>query len=221
MLGLCSALSLRRVRSSARSRSCSRPLCNSETANGVCVFHRVTAVMAKGKHPVTFRTRKLSSSAPMVLHRGRCGRVGRRRTIFHEGPHLSVGAFVFSGKGSEREAGLGPSPALIPWNLKWLRGSRGPAEAHPGSGTEFRDVPRNRKLREPPYAYGEPEAPADEDRGFSRWSAARQGVTKRASPTVRSAPSEGRLTGLWPTTITLEPPPSKLMACLAPSHRIS
>src|SRR3954453_19970286 len=42
--------------------------------------------MAEGKHPVTFRTRKLSLPAPMVLHRGRCGRVGRRRTIVEEGP---------------------------------------------------------------------------------------------------------------------------------------
>jgi hypothetical protein len=44
------------------------------------MFHRVSAVIAVGKHPVTFRTRKLSPPAPMVLHRGRCGRVGRRRT---------------------------------------------------------------------------------------------------------------------------------------------
>ena len=29
--------------------------------------------------PVPFRTRKLSSPAPMVLHTGVCGRVGRRR----------------------------------------------------------------------------------------------------------------------------------------------
>src|SRR5438034_9382824 len=46
----------------------------------VLQFHRVTAVMAKGKHPVPFRTRKLSSSAPMVLQGGPRGRVGRRRT---------------------------------------------------------------------------------------------------------------------------------------------
>ena len=45
----------------------------------------VSVVMARGKRPVTFRTRKLSLSAPMVLHGGLCGRVGRRRTIF-EGP---------------------------------------------------------------------------------------------------------------------------------------
>src|SRR5437868_11621371 len=44
--------------------------------------NRVAAVIAQGKHPVTFRTRKLSSAAPMVLHSGGCGRVGRRRTIF-------------------------------------------------------------------------------------------------------------------------------------------
>jgi hypothetical protein len=30
-------------------------------------FHRVSVVMAMGKRPVTFRTRKLSPSAPMVL----------------------------------------------------------------------------------------------------------------------------------------------------------
>src|SRR3954471_17604193 len=45
---------------------------------------RVTAVIAKGKRPVPFRTRKLSPSAPMVLHWERCGRVGRRRTNIHQ-----------------------------------------------------------------------------------------------------------------------------------------
>jgi len=43
-------------------------------------LHNVTAVIAKGKRPVPFRTRKLSPSAPMVLHPPGCGRVGRRRT---------------------------------------------------------------------------------------------------------------------------------------------
>src|SRR5690349_16805031 len=38
--------------------------------------------MARGKRPVTFRTRKLSLSAPMVLPWRRGGRVGRRRTYF-------------------------------------------------------------------------------------------------------------------------------------------
>src|SRR5260370_19491776 len=36
--------------------------------------------IAKGKHPVTCRTRKLSPSAPMVLRGGPRGRVGHRRT---------------------------------------------------------------------------------------------------------------------------------------------
>jgi hypothetical protein len=52
--------------------------------------------MAKGKHPVTFRTRKLSSSAPMVLHRGRCGRVGHRRTIVTVKGHPSGWPFLRS-----------------------------------------------------------------------------------------------------------------------------
>jgi hypothetical protein len=40
-------------------------------------------IKASGKHPVPFRTRKLSLSAPMVLHGGPCGRLGRRRTTQH------------------------------------------------------------------------------------------------------------------------------------------
>src|SRR6478752_1189239 len=47
---------------------------------GACVSARVTAAIAKGKHPVPSRTRKLSLSAPMVLQPRGCGRVGRRRT---------------------------------------------------------------------------------------------------------------------------------------------
>ena len=45
---------------------------------------RVTAAIAKGKHPVPSRTRKLSLSAPMVLQPRGCGRVGRRRTTIHD-----------------------------------------------------------------------------------------------------------------------------------------
>jgi hypothetical protein len=36
-------------------------------------------MLAAGKHPVPSRTRKLSPPAPMVLHWGRCGRVGHRQ----------------------------------------------------------------------------------------------------------------------------------------------
>ncbi len=63
---------------------------NHHHSNGVWVgwlgnFHRVTAVMARGKRPVSFRTRKLSLSAPMVLPGGPGGRVGHRRTPFTNG----------------------------------------------------------------------------------------------------------------------------------------
>ena len=54
---------------------------------------RFSVVIAKRPHPFPFRTRKLSSSAPMVLHGRLCGRVGRRRiltpralTYFTSGP---------------------------------------------------------------------------------------------------------------------------------------
>src|SRR3954463_10678428 len=71
----------------------SRPLCGSEHPTRsflVAHVHRVTAAMARGKRPVTFRTRKVSLSAPMVLPWRRGGRVGRRRTNFPEGAPASV-----------------------------------------------------------------------------------------------------------------------------------
>ena len=53
--------------------------------------------MAKGKHPAPFRTRKLSLSAPMVLHGGPCGRLGRRRTITPQGRSFVTGPEVILG----------------------------------------------------------------------------------------------------------------------------
>jgi hypothetical protein len=47
--------------------------------------------MAEGKRPVTFRTRKLSPPAPMVLHSGGCGRVGHRRTNIPDEPTPHAG----------------------------------------------------------------------------------------------------------------------------------
>ena len=53
----------------------------------VRMFRRVTVVIAPGKRPVPFRTRKLSLVAPMVLQSKDCGRVGHRRTkIEHRKP---------------------------------------------------------------------------------------------------------------------------------------
>src|SRR5690606_29023765 len=82
----------------------SRPLSGSGAtypAHPVCVgrpgqLHRVTAVIARGKRPVPFRTRKLSPSAPMVL-RGRLrGRVGHRRTpVPVRAATMRCGPYVF------------------------------------------------------------------------------------------------------------------------------
>ena len=61
-----------------------------------CVFRRVTVVIAAGKRPVPFRTRKLSLSAPMVLHSSGCGRVGHCRTPVPErGPTVWVPSSCF------------------------------------------------------------------------------------------------------------------------------
>ena len=54
--------------------------------SGCVCSARVTAAIAKGKHPVPYRTRKLSLSAPMVLQPRGCGRVGRRRTTIGQRP---------------------------------------------------------------------------------------------------------------------------------------
>ena len=56
------------------------------------LYYRITdyplsVVIAERFHPFSFRTRKLSSPAPMVLHGQLCGRVGRRRFLIYN-PHL-------------------------------------------------------------------------------------------------------------------------------------
>ena len=112
---------------------CSRPLCGSRGAVGsvpgrrgyasagyvISHLHSVSVAMAKGKHPVPFRTRKLSPSAPMVLRGGPRGRVGRRRTSSVEAaPSTGVALTALSGSsavarcGGERGRGAGPGR---PW----------------------------------------------------------------------------------------------------------
>ena len=92
----------------ARDCWCSRPLCCSGHTDrkprprGLRrpVSETVPVAMAEGKHPVPYRTRKLSLPAPMVLHAGACGRVGDRRTTHtipaggrepHQGPPPPAG----------------------------------------------------------------------------------------------------------------------------------
>ena len=70
-------------------------------------FPGFPVAVARGKHPFPFRTRQLSLAAPMVLHRRRCGRVGRRRDP--AGPrwvHAHRGPFSF-----RRTGGLSASRA--------------------------------------------------------------------------------------------------------------
>src|SRR5918998_6882604 len=98
----------------------SRPLCGSEQPTSqpwLPHVHRVTAAMARGKRPATFRTRKLSLSAPMVLPWRRGGRVGRRRTTIPNGGQSYVlwPPFVFV---SGHSVGMQPMSAA---NLKRYR----------------------------------------------------------------------------------------------------
>src|SRR5699024_2973244 len=72
----------------------------------------VTVVIAWGKRPVPFRTRKLSLTAPMVLQPGGCGIVGHCRTLFSR-----VGASLWMvtgppvcGRGGRRG---GPTPFFV------------------------------------------------------------------------------------------------------------
>ena len=58
-------------------------------------LNSVSAAIARGKRPVSFRTRKLRLSAPMVLQGGPCGRVGHRRTYFRNG-HPQGWPFLFN-----------------------------------------------------------------------------------------------------------------------------
>jgi hypothetical protein len=54
-------------------------VCTEETI----INDNFSAAIAKRQHPFPSRTRKLSSSAPMVLHGQLCGRVGRRRILYN------------------------------------------------------------------------------------------------------------------------------------------
>ncbi|BAS14275.1 hypothetical protein AHiyo8_25780 [Arthrobacter sp. Hiyo8] len=114
--------------------------------------NRVTAVIAWGKRPVPFRTRKLRPTAPMVLHPGGCGRVGHRRTTIHRpGPdtpcrglthlthpntrHTSQPPLTYGPVSPDPRSDIGPfwqTPARI-----W-QGNPKPRLTYPGSTTDAR-----------------------------------------------------------------------------------
>ena len=55
-----------------------------------------SVAIAKRSHPFPFRSRQLSSSAPMVLPGRPGGRVGRRRILFYKIPHPEMdGGFFY------------------------------------------------------------------------------------------------------------------------------
>jgi hypothetical protein len=56
--------------------------------------YKFSVAIAKRKHPFPSRTRKLSSSAPMVLRGGLRGRVGRRRDFFKPLVDNNKGLFI-------------------------------------------------------------------------------------------------------------------------------
>jgi hypothetical protein len=68
------------VERSARESAC-RSSC---VSNYALPDNQFPVTIAKRTHPISFRTRKLSSSAPMVLDGRPSGRVGRRRNLFTE-----------------------------------------------------------------------------------------------------------------------------------------
>src|SRR3954447_24050227 len=98
-------------------------------------LHRVSVIKAIGKHPAPFRTRKLSLSAPMVLHGGPCGRLGRRRTITLQRRPPARGrprrtptpepARLWGGGGASRQAGselaaaTGAVDGWCSWRTAW------------------------------------------------------------------------------------------------------
>src|SRR5215210_8913603 len=102
-------------------RSGNSSFCSSKDCNPRHL-HSVSVITAKGKHPAPFRTRKLSLSAPMVLHGGPCGRLGRRRTTHFRAGH-TTSPEVFSAPclrhiGADWTPGLEPSGDPVPCALE-------------------------------------------------------------------------------------------------------
>src|SRR5829696_6231613 len=96
--------------------------------------------MAKGKHPAPFRTRKLSLSAPMVLHGGPCGRLGRRRTFTPQGwPFVATPEVFFASVSADTGRGLrgiaaGNLQSVTGFAMRGLLGGSRPARGAPSIG---------------------------------------------------------------------------------------
>ena len=75
------------------------PACGYDIGRAISRF---PVVFSRRPHPIPSRTRKLSSSEPMVLHGKPCGRVGRCRDYSVKGPPSAgpffLGSLVALGK---------------------------------------------------------------------------------------------------------------------------
>ena len=148
--------------------------------------------MAKGKHPAPFRTRKLSPSAPMVLHAGACGRVGRRRTFFRRGPPASAALFAaFPGPDSVAPTCVLPKEYLMPAADDRSRGRRPVERAFREAGAARwprQPTPRARRQARAAQpaaaatsaAVGKPRRPARR-----RQAGATSGTAARTAPAAR------------------------------------
>ena len=88
------------------------PACGYDIGRAISRF---PVVFSRRPHPIPSRTRKLSSSEPMVLHGKPCGRVGRCRDYSVKGPP-SAGPFFFP-RGSRMGRGRGPIEGALPGAL--------------------------------------------------------------------------------------------------------
>ena len=94
------------------------------------------AVIPEGPHPIPSRTRKLRPPGPMVLQGKLCGRVGRRRELFLNGPSQAIGSghFYFDrtleGSRSPRD-GLRPAKLSLPPPTRSVHSGRCEAVPYP------------------------------------------------------------------------------------------
>src|SRR4051812_31636185 len=160
--------------------------------------------MARGKRPVTFRTRKLSLSAPMVLPWRRGGRVGRRRTTITERgsePRALTPVRLFvSGNGRRRRvrrnvkryAAVMTAPRR---GSGGERGNRGSGQGRGSAGAPRSGGPRGGSAGRTggagrPAAGGSPER--TERAAGGRESGPRRDGHKHASPRSDQTPWRGR-----------------------------
>src|SRR4051794_25916883 len=141
--------------------------------------------MARGKRPVTFRTRKLSLSAPMVLPWRRGGRVGRRRTYFSKRgsePRAPAPVLGLSGNSNVHSRRVRRRSMRYPDVMTAPRGGSGGSPSRRGG-------PQGGGAR------GGARGGSGGTGGTSRGGASRGALSSRGGATGRSEPRTGRSGG--------------------------